>query len=163
MDLINWEFILSHPSEFVRIDEQLRLLQIQLSAYKEQFLTESILQEIHEHENILIGFRDAVNIFGCHIFGVEILSDEEAAKKNHSLNQPQSNGANFFQEYTNMTREMFRKLIDVIEDKRNTEKVFRQFLIVIFDNYINVGDNHNPHLNSEKEKIMHEIINRVHC
>ena len=78
MESISWNYILTHPSEFVRIDEQLRLLLTQLSIFKQEFLTDSILQEVKEHEKIITSFREALNTFGFIIFGGAILSDGEA-------------------------------------------------------------------------------------
>ena len=156
---------MTHPSEFVRIDEQLRLLQFQLCEFKNQFLTDSILQEICEHEKVVTGFRNALNMFGCYIFETEILSEGEAiASWGSSKTGTQSVGANFFQEFTSMTSEMFRKLISSILDKRNTEKIFRRFLIVLFDDYINAGNKYfSIESEAEKEQIMHEIIKRINC
>ena len=168
MERINWQFILSHPSEFVRIDEQLRLHLFQLSDYKDQFLTDSILSQIRSHEKIIIAFRDAINIFGRHIFGSEIISIEEAASSWRELQDEEyeQDATNFFQEYTSMTSEMFRKLIGCIINKRNTEKMFQKFLIILFDNFFNVNVENNsiPFFSisdSEKEAIMYNIIKDV--
>lgn len=163
MEQINWRFLLTHPSEFVRIDEQLRLLQIHLSNYQKQFLTDSILQEIYEHELTIIGFRNALNIFGINLFQTDILSDGEICnQRGTSIEKPKS--ANFFLEYTNMSQEMFQKLFCCLADKKNTEKIFKQFLIVIFDEYINANNLYLSVLSDkEKENIMLDIIKRVHA
>ena len=51
-------------------------------------------------------------------------------------------------------------------DKRNTEKMFQKFLIILFDNFFNVNVENNsiPFFSisdSEKEAIMYNIIKDV--
>lgn len=160
MEQINWRFLLTHPSEFVRLDEQLRLLQIHLFDCQKEFLTDSILQEIHEHELTIISFRDAINIFGKKYFQTDILSPgENENQRGYTSEKPKN--ANFFLEYENMSQEMFQKLVQCLADKKNTEKIFAQFLIVLFDDFINTL-NHSPFSDEEKQLIMLDIIKRVY-
>lgn len=164
MESISWNYILTHPSEFVRIDEQLRLLLTQLSIFKQEFLTDSILQEVKEHEKIITSFREALNTFGFIIFGGAILSDGEAEANMKKIieNQEQSSNVNFFNEFNTLQVEMFRKLFGSILDKMNTEKVFKKFLIIVFDGYINAEKTcFNLLSDDEKELIMQNIIKRT--
>ena len=57
---------------------------------------------------------------------------------------------------------MFRKLFGSILDKMNTEKVFKKFLIIVFDGYINAEKTcFNLLSDDEKELIMQNIIKRT--
>lgn len=172
METISWNSILSHPSEFVRIDEQLRLLQFEIFDYKDQFLTDSVLHEIYNHEKLIFAFRDAIRIFGRHIFGANVISDDEVRNSKGFFppkDETRSSGPNFFMDFNSnsMTSEMFRALIGSIVCRRNTEKVFKKFLIEIFDNFFNVNpeDHSFPLISidseSEKEIIMHQLIKIV--
>jgi hypothetical protein len=48
MDRLNWNYILTHPSEFVRLDEHLRLKQIELDGFHSRMVGWTKLQ----HKNI---------------------------------------------------------------------------------------------------------------
>jgi hypothetical protein len=56
----------------------------------------------------------------------------------------------------------FNKLVSIINDREQTENIFRKFLIFVFDNYISLN---NPatgiSTDASKENIMNEIIKRV--
>ena len=169
MDNINWKSILSHPSEMVRIDEQLRLLQLQLlSDFKEPPFdwTASTEEATCTHLNIIKNFRNAINMFGCHYFNVAILSEEESVASTSIpiYPQPQLRNNNFFEDETAARgpKEKLMKYMNTITETKNTEKVFQTFLVTFFDNYVNV-DNKYFILNSdeEKERIMLEIIKRI--
>ena len=60
-----------------------------------------------------------------------------------------------------MSQEMFQKLVQCLADKKNTEKIFAQFLIVLFNDFINTV-NHSAFSDEEKQLIMLDIIKRVY-
>jgi hypothetical protein len=171
-DSINWRYLLSHPSEFVRIDEQLRLLEISIRATGLQEKYGPSWSFAVEHENfshlrIIGNFRRAINLFGSHYFNVEILSQDEQLKQSmknlKTISKKNKTYPNYFEDYHMSPIESFSNFIDCIAIKKNTEKIFLHFLVFIFDNYVNVN-NPNPLLfqtDNEKEQIMLEIIQRI--
>lgn len=173
VDSINWRYLLSHPSEFVRIDEQLRLLETEISEFRNvdghMLLKWSFAaqQENESHFRLIKNFRCAINLFGSKIFNAKITSDEEQHKLETFLlkiaGSCEPPKPNIFEENIDIPKEMFEKLVECIAKRKNTEKIFQQFLVFIFDNYVNAF-NANPLLfqsDLEKENIMHEIITRI--
>ena len=165
MDSINWRYLLSHPSEFVRIDEQLRLVQMELLCFNEHSngWTKHAAQEVKHHLNVILRFRTAVSLFGCNIFNAEIVSLDEFVKfGNITLSNEDPLADIFNEKHCNMFAGKFNKLVSIINDREQTENIFRKFLIFVFDNYISLN---NPvtgiSTDASKENIMNEIIKRV--
>jgi hypothetical protein len=177
MDSINWRYLLSHPSEFVRIDEQLRMLAVEVKAWKYEFSAKELMKwtysaelENDSHLRLINNFRSAVNLFGSQIFNTRIISEEEQSqletflmKVSHKEEPEKHCPTLFFEQYNNRPKETFQKLVQLIASRKNTEQVFTQFLVFIYDNFVSAF-NENPFLfqtEKEKEMIMHEVIKRI--
>ena len=165
MDSINWRYLLSHPSEFVRIDEQLRLLQITLREFNQNLTSDEWTQETFEvnkiHIDIINNFRMAVNILGCNIFDANLFSPEEQHNLHQTIIKTEIMDSIMTHSHS-MPLAKFCKLLNAITDKKWTEKLFQHFLIFIFDNHVSMN---NQLLllavDSDKESIMNEIIKKI--
>ena len=167
METINWNYLLSHQSEFIRIDEQLRLLQIQLSKFRDcqervqssDYWIDTANQEHILHMKTIKSFRCVINLFGCHIFNEEILSREQSLE---SQIQDEFDRFQKVDNYATDSEEIFAKLYLIISDRKNTEKIYQRFLVTIFDGYINYNNKYFVMEDDyEKEKIMKEIISGI--
>lgn len=120
--------------------------------------TSQAAKEVYRHQIILKNFRDAINVFGCEFFNTRMISNEEFYKtrlqKITNEGACTSGGVNFFEEFSRSPSSTLKNLTICIIDRKNTETLFKKFLVFIFDHLVDV----TIIPEEEKEKIMSEII-----
>lgn len=135
----------------VRFDEQLRI--------KFEDLAEIVYennsparQENLEHRRLILSMRCFISMIGNQLFQLEILSPEEKERiKNIQLDVDLTN--NLILDVTNLAAAAFETYMGAISDRKNTERIFRSFLILIYSRT-------NEITAEEKTVIIDAIINK---
>ena len=75
-DQFNWKSLLCHPSEIIRIDEQLRLKQLELGDFNERTPGYNLIaaQTNLEHKRLLYSMRCYLAICGFSFFRMPVFS-----------------------------------------------------------------------------------------
>jgi hypothetical protein len=154
-DQVNWRLLLTHPSELVRIDEKLRMKQLELRDFDERTPGYNVTaaQTHLEHQRLIFSMRCYCAIVGMNFFHVPILSIPEF----HSLKNSFVDRENFTTDSNNYVElssfeDEFWLILQTTSDKNNSEKFFKKIMSEFLVFY--------PFL-EDKEKIMDTIIK--HC
>ena len=159
MHQFNWQNLLSHPSEFIRVDEVLRCKQIELEQFTEniQGWTEVAAQEILEHKRLLYRIRcylhiSASSFFNCRIMSMESL--ENLKQSNNFANIPDflKSHEDSFSILTSSTPDQFWLIMSTAFDRQNTLKFYKKTISSI------LGDRYS----CDEKEIMIDIIIK-HC
>jgi|SanBayMetagenome_1026888.scaffolds.fasta_scaffold26957_1 hypothetical protein len=156
-DQFNWRNLLTHPSEFVRVDEQLRLKQLELNDFNE--LTPGynlVAAQTHlEHQRLLYSMRCYLSISGMNFFNIPIVSANEFQSLKNSFVDRENylTELNDFIEISKNEDE-FWLIMQTSTDKINSEKFFKKIMSEVLSNYYISKD--------EKEKVMDVVINKCH-
>lgn len=155
MSAINWKTILHHPSEIVRLDEQLRLKSEFLIDLKEKidFPFYYIGKEVDNHLKMIYNFRCYLHIEGTKYFQTNLFSRCEldvlknvSGKKNTSPFCAPT--------FTNQTENQFNLYLLVMSEKKNTEDIFRKLIFVFLNMKMPRADF------TEKSNVANIIINK---
>ena len=159
MGQFNWANILSHPSEFVRIDEVLRQKQIELNRFTDTIpgWSEVAAQANLDHKRLIYRMRCYLNISGGSWFGSQILSWEEYKNLKASNNWETGDDYCTCEEdklavLTASTADQFWLIMSTAFDKQNTINFYKKMASAILGN----------HYTPEERVIMAEIIYK-HC
>jgi hypothetical protein len=126
---INWGWLLQHPSEIVRLDEQLRLKEIALLNLNEKIGDNFnyVSEEVGNHLKLLHNFRCFLYIEGTKYFRACLLSKTEfSALKNRQ--PPQYFTENTPVNFSNWTENQLTLFLKVTCDKKNTENIFKKVI-----------------------------------
>ena len=82
INAVNWCQIIAHPSEFVRIDEQLRLKYLELSNFvtSTNGWTKMAAQEVLMHKRLIANIRAYLHTTGANLFRTKLFSNAEYEK-----------------------------------------------------------------------------------
>jgi hypothetical protein len=159
MGQFNWDNILSHPSEFVRIDEVLRQKQIELNRFTDKIPGWSLVsaQANLDHKRLIYRMRCYLNIAGGSWFGSQILSLEEYKNLKSSNNWETGDDYVTCEEenlevLTSSTAVQFWLIMSTAFDKQNTINFFKKMTSAILGNQYT----------QEERVIMAEIVFK-HC
>jgi hypothetical protein len=157
IDQVNWKNLLRHPSEFVRLDEQLRLKQLELADFNELTPGYNIVaaQTQLEHQRLIYSMRCYITISGFQVFRVPILSPNEYQSLKNSFTDREnliSDIHNFIEVSKN--EDEFWLVMQTTNNKHNSEKFFKRIMTQVLCLYLIPKD--------DKERIMNVIINRCH-
>jgi hypothetical protein len=155
MRQFNWSNILSHPSEFIRIDETLRLKQIELNQFTDTIPGWTLVaaQENLDHKRLIYRMRVYLHIAGTNLFGHPILSREEFHNLKRSNNfetgieyikSPEDN----LEILTSSTPTKFWLIMSTSFDRLNTINFFKKMIFEILG---------TQYTKAEKE-LMSEIV-----
>ena len=133
LDLVNWKNLLTHPSEFVRIDEQLRIKQIELATFDEKIVgwTKIAAQENLEHKRLIYSMRSYISITCYNRFGVSMLSDGEYQALKNSFVDRENIMTNNDQEYETLhtySQNEYWLILHLSSDRWATERLYKKFL-----------------------------------
>lgn len=132
-DLIKWSNLLTHPSEFTRIDEQLRLKQIELASFSDavEGWTKIAAQENLEHQRLIYSMRCYLSITCQNIFGASMLSKNEFQSLKNSYIDRENILKPGDQDYATLNRLSYYEywlILNMTSDKHNTEQLYRKIL-----------------------------------
>jgi hypothetical protein len=155
MRQFNWTNILSHPSEFTRVDEALRVKQLELNQFTDTIPGWTIVaaQENLEHKRLIYRMRCYLNIAGTKLFGHSILSFQEYQNLRASNNfetgddyvkRPEDNLACL----TSSTQNQFWLIMSTSFDRLNTIKFYKKMIFAI------LSCNYSP----EERRAMADIV-----
>lgn len=138
-DQFNWKQLLNHPSEFIRIDDKLRLKQLELSDFNEKTpgYNISAAQTHLEHQRLIFNMRCYLIIAATNFFSFPIISANDFRELKRSFIDKE----NFvfecgnFVDFSN-TDDRFWLLMQITSDKNNSEKFFKKMLSEIFSFYL---------------------------
>lgn len=141
MDLINWQNLLTHPSEFIRIDEQLRLKQISLANFNDRIegWNKVAGQENLEHQRMIYSMRCYLSMTGTNLFGVQMLSRGEYQALKRSFVDRENILTETDQDYANlnvMSQNEYWLILNQAMDRCNTERFYRKLLRTIIDSLV---------------------------
>ena len=159
MDLIKWKNLLTHPSEFVRIDEQLRLKQIELFAFNDTVdgWTKISAQENLEHQRLLYSMRCYLSITCNSIFSVNMLSKGEFQSLKHSFIDRDNIITAEDQDYATLnalSQNEYWLILTLSSDRYNTERIYRKIIGKIIQSYEPLLDYHL------KENLIETIVKK---
>jgi len=155
MRQFNWSNILSHPSEFIRIDETLRLKQIELNQFTDTIPGWTLVaaQENLDHKRLIYRMRCYLHIAGINYFGHSMLSHEEYQNLKESnsfetgnefIKCPEDNLAIL----TRSTPTKFWLIMSTSFDRQNTINFFKKMIFEIL----------GEHYTKEEKEIMSQIV-----
>jgi hypothetical protein len=138
---VNWTRLLHHPSEIVRLDEQLRLKTLNLYSLKERIFP-TLSDQIESHLNLIHNFRCYLYIEATKYFNVQLMSQSQfeeiktqsAIKANEakSLQAPPHPQKNF----SNMNQKELDLFLLISSDIKNTENIFKKIIFrFLAENY----------------------------
>ena len=133
MDLVNWRTLLTHPSELVRLDEQLRLKQLELAQFTErqEGWTKIAAQENLEHKRMIYSMRCYISITCNNMFHVSMLSDSEYQSLKRSFVETENIVKPTDQEYAILNHLAYKEYFQILyqrSDKYNTERLYRKLI-----------------------------------
>jgi hypothetical protein len=138
MDRLNWNYILTHPSEFVRLDEHLRLKQIELDEFHSRIegWTRIAAQEHLDHQRMIYSMRCYLSITCTNRFGMLMLSQREfESLKNSFFDRDNYLSADDKQYETlnHLTYNEYYLILRMASDRKNTERIYRKLLGQLLD------------------------------
>jgi hypothetical protein len=133
LELVSWKNLLTHPSEFIRIDEQLRIKQIELATFNNTIggWTKIAAQENLEHKRLIYSMRSYIYITCYNRFGVSMLSDGEYQSLKDSFVDRENFMTNSDQDYATLntySQNEYYLILHLSSDRWNTERLYRKFL-----------------------------------
>jgi len=154
-DQFNWKSLLCHPSEIIRIDEQLRLKQLELGDFNERTPGYNLItaQTNLEHKRLLYSMRCYLAICGFSFFRMPVFSHEEHQRlRNSFVDRPNfETRQNSFIELTT-NEDDFWLIMQTACDKQNSEKFYKKIMGEVLSYY------QFPH--EQKEHMMDVIIQK---
>ena len=136
MSRVPWKNLVQHQSQFIRLDEQIRMKQFDLSAYNYavEGWTKVAAQEILEHQRILYKMRCYIHINCCNIFGQPMMSKNEFENMKLSFRDTDNFlSENEEDETFNLTPSEISLLYEICKDKTNSVNFFKKLLSVLLD------------------------------
>lgn len=132
-DQISWKNIFDYPSEFVRIDEHLRMKQLQLDTFDESTFGWSKMsgQEVLEHKRLVYSMRCYVQIQGCYIFQTALISKKDFECLKESFREREDyikTEDSDFLTLTQLENEKLNVLLSTAADRIASENFFRKFI-----------------------------------
>jgi hypothetical protein len=155
-DQYNWKSLLSHPSEIIRIDEQLRFKQFELRDFNEQTPGYNFIaaQTNLEHQRLIFSMRCYLAICGYSFFRIPVFSHEEFQRLKNSF----IDRANFKieQSFIELTahEDDFWLIMQTACDKSNSEKFYKKIMGEVLSYY---------QFPQEQKEIMMETIIQKCC
>ena len=155
MRQFNWANILAHPSEFIRIDESLRIKQIELNQFNDIMPGWTLVaaQENLDHKRLIYRMRCYLHIAGINYFGHSMLSHEEY--QNLKTSNSFETGNEFIRcssenlaILTRSTSTKFWLIMSTSFDRQNTVNFFKRMVFAIL----------GEHYTQEDKEIMSEIV-----
>lgn len=152
---MKWDHLMSHPSEFIRVDEQLRLKQVSLAKFNEQTdgWTRLAAQENLDHQRMIQNMRCFLHIQGCQLFMTQLFSSAEY----NSLKSSFVDRDNFVTEndqaesFNYLSQMEFNLIVSLTADRLQTEKYFKKIMSEVLN--LNM-------VASEKEKVFHVLMTK---
>ena len=155
--LVNWKNCFSHPAEFVKLDQLVKMKQQVLDKYiggRYNQWEELICQEIESHKKMLYNLRNIIYIVGTEYFGFEILSEQDRNELIYSyipdpdLKEKKSNENPILRDFH---CRQFWTFLAVRADKLSSEKFFSKVLnAFIQDSFLK---NYSSHKKIRKRKL----------
>jgi hypothetical protein len=147
-DKVNWKNLLNYPSEFIRIDEQLRLKQLELNGFDENTLgwTKVSGQCNLEHKRLIYSMRCYLHINGCHHFNTPIMSRTEYLELKASFREKDNYtnpSENNLAPITSVTQDEFLLIVSTSSDKGSTEKFYIRLIETILGKNISQAEKDN--------------------
>lgn len=138
MDQLNWSYILTHPSELIRLDEHLRLKQIELDEFHSRIegWTRIAAQEHLEHQRLLYSMRCYLSITCTNRFGTLMLSrGEYEALKNSFFDRDNllSENDKQYETLNYLSHNEYYLILKMASDRTNTERIYRKLLGKLLD------------------------------
>lgn len=152
---IKWETLFNHPSEIVRLDEQIRLKTEELEKMRKEIIDKSgyIEMLIDKHVNILIKFRCYLYIEGTKYFQTQLLCQKQFDDLVKSSCKPLLfNDLHQFK-FSN-TNENMDLFLSLSADIKNTEDIFRKAIFRF------LTENHSNKSFSEKVNMVDIIMSK---
>jgi hypothetical protein len=137
---VNFPRLLHHPSEIVRLDEQLRLKTLNLNILQERIFP-TLSDQIESHLNLIHNFRCYLYIEATKYFHVQLMSQfqfeemktRSAIKANEAKKLSTTPTPNNF---SNMSQNELDLFILISSDIRNTENIFKKIIFrFLAENY----------------------------
>ena len=132
-ELVNWKECFVHPSEFVRIDQLVRLKQEELNLHfpRSHEGQDSLQKEVEQHKKLLYNIRNFIFMFSSELFGYEITTVVEKRKMiNSYVDRPNNVGSIKFC-FNNVSYHDFWIFVAARSDRQNSE-IFFKYLIEAF-------------------------------
>jgi hypothetical protein len=160
MDQLNWSYILTHPSEFVRLDEHLRLKQIELDGFHSRMVgwTKISAQENLEHRRMIYSMRCYLSITCTNRFGVSMLSESEYESLKNSFNDRDnfiSENEKKYETLNNLSYNEYYLILKMASDRQQTERIYRKLLGKLLDEFEEFDDDQ-----FNKEAVTETIIKK---
>ena len=138
MDQLNWDHMLTHPSELVRLDEHLRLKQIELDAFHSRLegWTKIAAQEKLEHQRLLYSMRSYLSITCTNRFDMPMLSQTEYESLKNSFTDRENYLSADDQQYQKLDHTTYQEyylILRMRSDRKNTERIYRKLLGLLLD------------------------------
>lgn len=144
---VDWKNLSSHPSEFVRIDERLRLKEVNLMRYGHHSISEIASEEISKHLRMIKNMRNLLFVHARQYFGLELspIAIEKSEINNLNINEKNETIKvdNYF---------IMEFIIRETADRLNTEKFYKKLLSRLM---------YYPPACGDMEAILEKIIKHV--
>ena len=157
IDQFNWKNLLHHPSEFIRIDEMLRLKQTELCKFNRATFgwTFVAAQENLEHQRLIYRMRCYLSITGTNMFRAPILSLGEYANLKRSFPETEdflTSNDKKFALLTGSNSDEFWLVLSTACDRRNTIEFYKKLISEV------LADDYNQ---QDKQQMIDVTVN--HC
>jgi len=153
---LRWETLFNHPSEIVRLDEQIRLKTEELEKMRKEIIDKSgyIEMLIDKHVNILIKFRCYLYIEGTKYFQTQLLCQKQFDDLVKSSCRPLLfNDLHQFK-FSNTNENEMDLFLSLSADIKNTEDIFRKAIFRF------LTENHSNKSFSEKVNMVDIIMSK---
>jgi hypothetical protein len=159
MNSLNWNYILTHPSEIVRLDEHLRLKQIELDGFNRRITgwTKVAAQEHLEHQRLIYSLRCYLAITCKNLFDISMLSRHEYdSLKNSFFDRDNYLTENDRQQETlnHLSYNEYYLILLTASDRNKTERIYRKLLGKLMDELTYCDESF------KKEDLIETIIKR---
>lgn len=127
---VNWRTLLDHPSEIVRLDEQLRLKTEDLLDFKNKidYNCKYLCDEVDKHMAIIHNFRCYLYIEGTKYFQTQLLCKNQLDLLKRMSNELQPNERREVEvvTFSNLTDNQLNLFLLIETDMKNTEDIFKK-------------------------------------
>jgi hypothetical protein len=152
---INWRWLLHHPSEIVRLDEQLRLKELSLLEFSEDIGVhfDHVFKEVKNHLKLIHNFRCYLYIEATKYFQTCMFSNDEfrlLKERQPSEYCNENKQVNF----SNLSENQMTLFLKVACDRKNTENIFKKLIFLFLSKIMNQSDF------SEKSAVANVIMSR---
>lgn len=136
---VNWDHLLTHPSEFVRVDELLKSKQKELEKFnaRVQGWNLTAAKNVLDHKRMILSLRCFLLLNGTMIFNTKMFSDFEYEKLKHDTAEVDTcctQNGEIIQKIGFLCKNEFDLILSTSADKINTERFFRKIIFHVLQN-----------------------------